>query len=393
MPKVSKKSTPEKPDKPTPDFPLFPHATRRWAKKIRGKLHYFGPWDNPEAALNKYLDERHDLHAGRKPRQASPTGITVRELANKFLTAKKLLTDSGELSPRTFTDYHATCERVIHAFGRERVVSDLAADDFDTLRASIAKVWGPVALSNEITRIRVLFKYASDAGLVEHAVRFGPHFKRPSRKVLRKARQARGPRMFEAGELRALIDAAPAHLRAMILLGINCGFGNSDVATLPLSAVKLKAGWIAYPRPKTSIERRCPLWKETIAAIKAAIAERPEPKDPADAKLLFITKYGQRWHKDTKDNPVSREVGKLIVSAGLKRDGLNFYALRHTFETIGGETGDQVAVDFIMGHSPQSDDMSAAYREKVSDERLKRVTDFVHAWLFARKKSAKRKAK
>lgn len=68
--------------KPRPDFPLFPHETGRWAKKVRGKLNYFGKTtDDPkgEAALLKWLDEKDDLLAGRKPR-AKTGGLTVGEL-------------------------------------------------------------------------------------------------------------------------------------------------------------------------------------------------------------------------------------------------------------------------------------------------------------------------
>ena len=92
------KNTSEKPKKPYPDFPLFPHATGRWVKKIKGRLVYFGPWDDPEGALAKYLDTRDDLQAGRPPRDKTD-GLAVRELVNRFLTAKRHLVDTRELSP------------------------------------------------------------------------------------------------------------------------------------------------------------------------------------------------------------------------------------------------------------------------------------------------------
>lgn len=389
--------------KPRSDFPLFPHATGRWAKKVRGKLVYFGKCENDpkgEAALTLWLDQRDDLLAGRTPRTTGE-GLTVRDLCNRFLTAKTQQLETGEITNRTFADYKSTTDRIIRVFGKSRRVDDLASDDFEALRADITKTRGPVALGNEIQRVRVVFKYGYDAGLIEKPMRYGPTFKRPSRRVLRKVRNGNGERMFEAAEVHKMLAAASVQMRAMLLLGLNCGFGNHDCGTLPLSALDLDGGWIDYPRPKTGIKRRCPLWPETIEALRQAIATRPTPKDEADADLVFVTKYGQSWAKETSTNPVSAETRKLIQAidaaaakkakeegteppAKLYRKGLSFYAARHTFETIGGESRDQVAVNHIMGHVDSS--MAGVYRERISDDRLRAVVTHVHGWLYEVKK-------
>jgi len=261
-------------------------------------------------------------------------------------------------------------------------VVDLAADDFGALRAALAKRYGVHRLANEVQRVRTLFKYGYDAGLLDRPVRLGPTFKRPTSRLVRAHRQKNGPRMFEAAELQTILDAAPQPLQAMILLGINCGFGNNDCGTLPKSALDLSKSWVNYPRPKTAVERRCPLWPETVKALREAIHDRPGPKDQGDAGLVFLTKYGQPWAKGTTDNPVTKEFRKLLDKLILHQPGLGFYALRHTFETVAGETRDQVAVDHIMGHVDTS--MSATYRERIGDDRLRDVVEHVKTWLFCR---------
>jgi integrase len=349
-----------------------------WAKKIRGRLHYFGPWSDPEGALARYLEQRDDLHAGRKPRVSADT-LTLKDVANAFLNHKKALLDCGELSPRTFADYRAASDLVVSRFGKTRLVADLAPDDFAGLRKHMAGKWGPVRVRDFIQRTRSIFKHALEAGLIDKPVRFGPGFARPTKKTMRLERARKGPRMFEAHELRRILDAAGVPLKAMIFLGVNCGYGNADCGTLPLSALDLERGWVNYPRPKTGIDRRCPLWPETVAALREALANRPTPKDEAGAALVFVTARGGSWHKKIEDNPISKEMRKLLDSLGIN-GSRNFCALRHTFETVGGEAKDQVAVDHVMGHARE--DMASVYRERISDARLRAVSDHVHAWLF-----------
>jgi integrase len=330
--------------------------------------------------LKKYLEQKDDLHAGRKPRPALES-LTVKDLINEFLNHKKGRVQTGELTRRMFDDYKAACDLLIEQFGKSRLVDDLGPDDFSEVRNKLAGKWGPHRLAGTIQRIRSVFKFAFDEKLIGRPVSFGQSFKGPSKRTFRLERAAQGPKLFTQKEILELLAEAGTHLRAMILLGINCGYGNSDCGTLPLSAVNLETGWIDYPRPKTGIPRRCALWPETVDALKQSLAKRPEPKDSKDSGLVFITKYGMSWAKDTSTNPVSQETAKLLRSLKINgRKGLGFYTLRHVFRTIADESKDQVAVDFIMGHA--DDSMAGHYREKISDARLKAVAEHVRGWLF-----------
>jgi integrase len=368
-------------------------------KKIHGKIHYIGRWgrrvdgklvriegDGPDSwwkpALAEYLDQKDDLYAGRPPHRKGG-GLTVADLCNHFLTSKQRKRDSGELGLRMFTDYKEITDILVREFGKTRFVDDLAAEDFEALRAKMTKNWGPVRLGNAITRIKSVFKYGLDNGLLDKPVRFGSEFRKPDKAVLRRHKAQSGAKMLETDELRRLIEAAGVPLRAMILLGLNAGFGNNDVASLPLAALDLERGWLNYPRPKTGIARRCPLWPETVAALREALASRPAPKSKADEDIALLQPSGRRWvrvtEKSRTDN-VSVCFTDLMKSLDLHRDGLGFYTLRHVFRTVADAARDPVAIDLIMGHSDPS--MGGHYRERVEDSRLEAVTDHVRQWLF-----------
>lgn len=427
MGQQSNRSTPRgkvssKPSKPYKDFPLFPHDSGRWAKKIRGKLHYFGRWghrkdgeiawvddveDSARQAVDLYNEQRDDLHAGRKPREKAGPVYTLKQLCNEFLTAKQRRVDSGELSPHTHSDYRRACEHMIGQFGRSRSVEDLGPDDFELFRNELASKYSPVTLANEVNRCRIVLKWASDQRKIDRPVHFGQSFDKPTARTLRQARNQGGQLLFTAAELRGILDALDGNvddpktgkpmkadpiMKAMVLLGINGGLGNTDVSELPREAIDFEGGWLEYPRPKTQVKRRIPLWPETLDAIRVAIDLRPAARREEDEGLVFLTIQGNHWvriqptegdpRKYNSVNTVGHRFGALLKKLEINgRKRLGFYTLRHNFETIAGDSKDQVAVDAIMGHVDNS--MAARYREEISDERLRSVVDHVHERLFA----------
>ena len=402
----------------SPDFPLFPLGDPdqperlRWCKKVRKKLEYFGKVETDpkgQRAIEEWLRVKDALIAGRPRPSSDSDGVTLKELCNKFLASKRINVTLGKLSPRTFVEYSRTTNLLIESFGKDRPVHTLAPSDFEKLYATLAGKHGIITLGKEVCMVRTVFKYALGNDLIEKAVTFGTEFVTPTKGDKRRHRarhkQANGAKMFQAADVRTMLAVAGPQLRAMIYLGLNCGLGNSDCATLPVSALDFEGGWLDFPRPKTGVERRVPLWPETVKAIQASLATRRQPKDANDAGLVFLTRQGRPWVRykltETKDESgkvsingiaddgIAKTTAKFLTKLGLKRPGLSFYALRHTFETVAGATADQVAVDAIMGHVDST--MAAEYREHIDDARLVAVVNHVRKWLNAKPGKAVRR--
>lgn len=417
-PKRARRKGDAPPRKPPnyPDFPLYSHPLGYWSKKIGGKIMHFGRWgrvvngrmqslpydEGWREALKNYKARIDDARLGYisgtvvNAKTAVVEGVTLADVCNEFRTAKQLKFESKGIGKRTYEEYVSTTDRLIKRFGGKRRVDDLGASDFALLRKELADSYGPYRLGNEVQKVRTVFRYALAAGVIDKPVRFGPEFVKPSEAAVRKHRAKMGKRMMEPAECRKLIDAAGGPLKAMILLGLNCGFGNHDCATLPFETengskvIDLDSGWIEYARPKTGIERRAPLWPETIKAIKDSIAARPKPKIDADG-LVFLLPSGRPWLCRGIANPVSVAASALMKECGIKdkandngskeeKKGFGFYTLRHVFRTVADGSKDQPAIRLIMGHVDQGID--ADYRETIDDARLLAVTNHVRAWLF-----------
>lgn len=415
---------PKKPD----GYPLFFHQSGRIAKKIKGRLHYFGRWGRTEngevipienqaaeiqAAWDLFDEQKNDLYAGRTPQKKTEGDLTVQKLVNDYLNAKKKLLNSGELTKQTFSEYHHACAQVVESFGGTRSVSTLASTDFAELRESLSKNRGAVTLANDIQKIRMIFKYGVNEGLITKPISYGQSFDKPRKKVIRAAKRKTGPKNFEAEELRLILESlegkevvsnlideetkepirvklkANPQLRAMALLGVNCGYGQTDCANLPKSALDLSEGWAEFHRTKTEVDRRAKLWPETIEALQDVISNRPEPQDPEDSDLVFITSTGKRWVRQSKSEEPEKWqsrtdlIGKQF-SKVLKKLGINgrrgFYGCRHSHRTAADGAKDRTACDVIMGHVDPS--MGANYRHGMDDSRLIAVADHVRQWLW-----------
>ncbi len=303
-------------------------------------------------------------------------GATVVGMVTGFLDSKQSKVDRGDLSPRTLNQYVIAGKWLVDSIGRHRLIETIGPTDFTKLRKSFPAKWGTVFCDARIMHVRTMFKWAYDNDVIDRPVKYGSDWSKTPKKKARLEQQAKEGKEFSRKETLALLETSQSQIKAMILLGLNAGYGNLDCARLKTTDVK--GVWLDVPRGKTGQKRRCWLWPETRDAIKAVV------RDHDGEEPLFKTAAGNLWvDEDTGRNNLTKEFLKLRKRAGCNRKGVGFYSFRHMTETIASDApvkNVQPVIDLIMGHDDGT--MASNYRESISDKRIKDVCQHLRGWLF-----------
>jgi integrase len=159
-------------------------------------------------------------------------------------------------------------------------------------------------------------------------------------------------------------------MKAMIYLGLNCGFGCTDCAELKWKNIDFDKQRICLARGKTGINRNLPLWPDTIDALKriSRKTRRVFNTSKGNSFVRTISKYDPDGNERyIVINTVSTMFSRLVKKAGLKvPKGTGFYTLRRTAATMAARSGDPFAVQRLLGHADLK--MASRYVQDVSKQ-------------------------
>ena len=208
---------------------------------------------------------------------------TIDELVARYLDARKLRLGS-KTKPLSQASYREDV-RLLNAFkafcqgkGKSKLAVALSSEVLGQYRDSlITSTEGPFSVRHKLRAVKALLLWAYDEELIDNLPRCVKKYNDitlPDPK----------PRFFTIKQVQTLYNNASPRLKLWILLGLNCGFTQTDISSLTPDMVDWESGIIARDRQKTGVDSQHKLWPLTLKMLREQAGSGP---------LLLTTRGGQ----------------------------------------------------------------------------------------------------
>jgi hypothetical protein len=349
------------PANPAEDSPLA-HSVADWLDALRQdfpgiKIEIADPQVNQEAEDGLERDARRLIDAGRQKLVRRAGGETLhaamtayaRWIDSKYLTVDRQRTAWGGTQARQveFIRQH------IKAIPLAELDARRIEEQVDVLRLRPKGADGkPVSVSftrNCLKQFRHFLRWLNVAPEFDWKLPAGLDLSRVRVPITpeEKSAAARSARVetYTLDELRPLWEYATPFQRVLLLLGLNCGFGRAEVASLGIDELLLRQphphaadlghssgpgdSWVLRVRHKSGVYGEWKLWPETVAAVDWWLRQRAALPVATGVTTLLVTKKGNRYDAPTKANHTNCQIPNvwLALTRQIRKDHLGFRQL------------------------------------------------------------------
>ncbi len=155
-----------------------------------------------------------------------------------------------------------------------------------------------------------------------------------------------------------MFKVATPRTRLYVLLGLNLGYTQSDVASLEHGFVDWTANTVTRNRHKTGQPQLARLWPITAKLLQA------EMTDPRKSALMLLGENGNRLVSETesangkpiKVDAIATAFGRMMLKANMADDKRGFKHFRKTSANLIGQNNQDNPhlVDLFLGHTQKS---------------------------------------
>jgi integrase len=308
---------------------------------------------------------------------------TIDGLIAVYLERRKRLADSHQIELKTYTvekyllaNWLSFCHYKGKSSLPETLSPEFLGDYRDKLFTALAK--GQASDSHVHNNLRILkacLQWAYDEEYI-------PALPRKIRDYARVKMESPKPLFYTVDEVKTLYNRASERTRLYILLGLNLGYTQVDIATLEHSMIDWQQGTITRQRHKTGQDQTAKLWPITQELLR---------KHATDSKqgLALIGEGGnplivERINAD--GNPIKIDAIALAYNRLTKKTGINGGRSFKTWRKVGA---DQIAkqfqdsphlIDRYLGHSEKT--VRKHYANNHFDELFKATDWLATVWGF-----------
>lgn len=212
----------------------------------------------------------------------------IATLTAEYLAERRLAVMAGQLDHSSYASdkyrlsaFQVFCEKR----GATELSTVVSAENLDAYRSRALKALAkgrlaPASVKHALRTVKALLIWAYDKEKLEN-------LPRTLNKYAQVTLPAPSPQFFTDLEVRQLYEAGTDEMKLYILLGLNCGYTQKDIAKLEHSHIDWQKGMIVRARSKTRQPQEHKLWPQTCDLLRQLATV------PKTSQLALLTEGGQ----------------------------------------------------------------------------------------------------